>query len=137
MTTPRGIRNNNPLNIVKGNTWQGEVKNQTDPRFEQFVSMEFGVRAAIKLIRNYITGHTSAGRPLRTIDALIRRWAPPVENQTEAYIASVVKFSGIGRFDRLDANNRVQMISLIRAMARVECGVDIGDAVIKSAWALL
>ena len=31
---PRGIRNNNPLNIRKGNNWQGERHPQTDPAFE-------------------------------------------------------------------------------------------------------
>jgi hypothetical protein len=34
--SPRGIRNNNPLNIRIGNDWQGERKPNTDGAFEQF-----------------------------------------------------------------------------------------------------
>mgnify|MGYP007032335315 CR=1 FL=1 len=37
---PRGIRNNNPLNIRIGNVWLGEVQSPDDPEFEQFVSMK-------------------------------------------------------------------------------------------------
>lgn len=43
---PRGIRNNNPLNIKIGNDWKGEVPN-TDGTFEQFESMEYGLRAEL------------------------------------------------------------------------------------------
>ena len=39
---PRGIRNNNPLNIRIGNQWLGERPCPNDPSFEQFVSMECG-----------------------------------------------------------------------------------------------
>ena len=46
--TPRGIRNNNPLNIRRspGQTWQGECPVQTDKAFVQFRSMKWGIRAA-------------------------------------------------------------------------------------------
>ena len=44
-TIPRGIRNNNPLNIRIGNQWLGERANPNDPAFEQFVAMEYGIRA--------------------------------------------------------------------------------------------
>ena len=56
MEKPRGIRNNNPLNIRKGNNWQGEISPQSDKEFEQFESMTMGVRAGMKILRNYITG---------------------------------------------------------------------------------
>lgn len=51
---PRGIRNNNPLNIKIGNNWLGEVTDPTDPIFEQFVSMKYGLRAAFIILRRYI-----------------------------------------------------------------------------------
>ena len=86
---PRGIRNNNPLNIRKGNNWKGERPNQTDPAFEEFESMEYGIRAAIKLIRNKIQGKGKGHRPLCTIRTLVSSWAPPCENKTEAYIRFV------------------------------------------------
>ena len=38
MSLARGMRNNNPLNIIKSEkiNWQGEVKPSTDPNFAQF-----------------------------------------------------------------------------------------------------
>ena len=38
MALPRGIRNNNPLNIRKGCNWKGERHPQTDKAFEEFES---------------------------------------------------------------------------------------------------
>ena len=37
MKQARGMRNNNPLNIIKSEkiNWQGEVKPSTDPNFAQ------------------------------------------------------------------------------------------------------
>ena len=53
--TTRGIRNNNPLNIkfVKRNKWTGRVpeEQKTDPLFEEFTDMVYGLRAAIVLLR--------------------------------------------------------------------------------------
>ncbi|HAS8492972.1 TPA: structural protein, partial [Vibrio vulnificus] len=43
--TVRGIRNNNPLNIRKGNDWQGESILNTDSEFEVFKHHKFGFRA--------------------------------------------------------------------------------------------
>ena len=49
MSTPRGIRNNNPLNIrINGTKWEGLCPVQTDKSFFQFRTMAHGYRAAIK-----------------------------------------------------------------------------------------
>ena len=50
MNYARGMRNNNPLNIIKSEkiNWQGEVKPSTDPNFAQFETLEYGLRAALK-----------------------------------------------------------------------------------------
>ncbi len=55
MKQARGMRNNNPLNIIKSEkiNWQGEVKPSTDPNFAQFETLEYGLRAAFKLLRTY------------------------------------------------------------------------------------
>ena len=44
MSLARGMRNNNPLNIIKSEkiNWQGEVKPSTDPNFAQSWSMDCG-----------------------------------------------------------------------------------------------
>ena len=59
MKQARGMRNNNPLNIIKSEkiNWQGEVKPSTDPNFAQFETLEYGLRAAFKLLQTYYTKH--------------------------------------------------------------------------------
>ena len=134
---PRGIRNNNPLNIRKGSNWKGERPIQPDQAFEEFVSMEWGIRAGIKLIRNHITGFNGKRPPANTIKKLISVWAPAKENNTEAYIRTVCQQTAIGRNDLLHVNDRRSIIAIARAMAYVECGVWIEPEVFESAYDLL
>ena len=51
----RGIRNNNPFNIKKSpNKWLGKKSVSSDPVFEQFETMDYGIRAGIVLLRRYV-----------------------------------------------------------------------------------
>ena len=124
---PRGIRNNNPLNIRVGNNWQGEVSQPTDHTFEQFKEMKYGVRAAFIILRNYINRHK-----LNTIPKVISRWAPSNENNTSTYVYAVEKYSMIGINETLRFENKCQMINLFRAMCIVENGreIDIQDVIL-------
>lgn len=84
---PRGIRNNNPGNLVKtAIAWQGKVPHDknTDSRFEQFINVEWGIRAMLKDIKNDMV---KDGK--NTIRKLINEYAPPHENNTVAYINGV------------------------------------------------
>ena len=49
MKQARGLRNNNPLNIIKSDNinWQGEIKPSRDKNFCQFETMGLGCRAAL------------------------------------------------------------------------------------------
>ena len=89
---PRGIRNNNPLNIRRGkDQWKGQRAQQTDASFCQFESLEYGWRAAFYLLtRTYYHKYR-----LFTIRAIINKWAPPQENLTATYIANVSRLTGI------------------------------------------
>ena len=124
---PRGIRNNNPLNIRVGNNWQGEVAKPSDHTFEQFKEMKYGVRAAFIILRNYINRHK-----LNTIPKVISRWAPSNENNTLAYIKAVEKYSLIDINETLRFENKCQMVNLFRAMCIVENGreIDIQDVLL-------
>ena len=134
---PRGIRNNNPLNIRKGSTWKGERPNQTDTAFEEFVSMEWGIRAAFKLMRNHITGFKGTRPKMGTLKKLISVWAPPTENATTRYVDFVSAHVGLLPSDPIDADDRKMMCRIARAMAFVECGVWIEPEKFESAWDLL
>lgn len=135
--TPRGIRNNNPLNIRKGNNWQGERHPQLDRSFEEFVSIEYGLRAAFKLFRNYITGFSGRSFKYNTIAKLIKRWAPPTENATQKYIDFVCKETGLDQNEVIWFSERKKMIDIARAMAFVECGVWIEREKFETAYDLL
>ena len=53
---PRGLRNNNPLNIRKSaQPWQGQRGN--DGKFCIFESMEMGYRAAFRVLNTYNRKH--------------------------------------------------------------------------------
>ena len=129
MATPRGIRNNNPLNIRIGNTWLGEVPNPTDSEFEQFVSVRYGLRAAFVILRRYIRRY---GR--NTPAKIISAWAPAVENNTQRYIEVVCKRSLIAPDEVIDYADKKTMVRLVKAMAFVECGVQLDDDVVSSSY---
>ena len=121
---PRGIRNNNPLNIrLSSDKWQGQVLPQRgsgEGAFCQFSEMKWGWRAAFRLLC-----HTYYGKyKLRTIRDIIYRWAPPNENGTLAYIRSVAERTGINADKELGdpATHAVQWLMIGMAMAVVECG---------------
>ena len=134
---PRGIRNNNPLNIRKGSSWKGERPVKTDPAFEEFISMEYGIRAGLRLIRNHINGFKGTRPKMNTLKKLISVWAPPSENATSNYVEFVASHVGLSSTAILDPNDRVQMTHIARAMAFVECGVWIEPEKFESAWYLM
>ena len=85
-----------------------------------FESMAYGWRAAfVILCRTYYNKHK-----LRTIRAIITRWAPPKENNTEAYIRRVTDRIGIGADTVLGSpqEHPAQWMMIAMAMAIVECG---------------
>lgn len=130
--TPRGLRNNNPLNIRKGNSWQGERHPQSDPAFEEFETLELGLRAGFIIIFNYLKKRP----PINTVSAIISRWAPANENDTQAYIDNVCKFGILKPYDKIEKTNKNRVCRLVWAMCRQECGVTIPFNRIEYAYAL-
>lgn len=119
---PRGFRNNNPLNIRIGNVWLGEVQNPTDPSFEQFVSMRYGLRAAFVLLRRYIRHYHRT-----TIAAIISVWAPSSENSTAKYIEVVSGLMDMPSDQPLKYEDTDIMVKLVQAMCVVENGRPLPD----------
>lgn len=128
---PRGIRNNNPLNIRIGNTWLGERNNPTDPAFEEFVSIEYGLRAAFCILRRYIRRYHK-----NTVPAIVSTWAPASENNTQRYIDIVCKRSGISQTQQIRFEDKTTMCKLVEAMAFVECGQPIDGKKIEKGYSM-
>lgn len=131
---PRGYRNNNPLNVRKNaaNAWKGKVVPGTDPAFEQFITMAYGYRCALYLLRKYI------GQGNNTIRKIINKWAPPSENNTDGYISHVAGRSGISADTVLSPTDQDKLCRIAYAMAWVENGyapASMSD--IYQGWALL
>ena len=129
---PRGIRNNNPLNLRVGNNWEGEVSQPTDHAFEQFTEMKWGVRAACIILRNYIQRHK-----LNTVAKVIQRWAPSNENNTAKYIETVCQRAHLGPDEVICWDNTCQMIALLLAMCYVENGQEISLEDAVDGWMLV
>jgi len=88
----RGFRNNNPGNLEKSSafTWDGQVDTlpgiPEEKRFCQFSNLDYGIRALYRLLKTYREKYN-----LKSLKEIISRWAPPQENDTTAYVASVIK----------------------------------------------
>lgn len=128
----RGIRNHNPLNIRKGNNWQGEDKTGKDPEFETFINDAYGFRAAFRIIHNGF----KATPPRNTIRAIITRWAPPTENDTERYIQFVATHAKINPDTRLVYQDVARMVDIVKAMAIMETGKIYDERVILTGYDL-
>ncbi|EOH8597983.1 structural protein [Salmonella enterica] len=120
MNRPRGIRNNNPGNIRWGDDWKGLVpkEQRTDKSFCQFTTPEYGIRAMIVILRNYQRKHG-----LNTVTGIIKRWAPSNENNTQAYIDSVSRSTGVMPDQYINTGDSRFMMRLLQAIIRHENGV--------------
>lgn len=115
---PRGLRNNNPGNIRHGAvTWQGQTSDQPDKDFVKFTSPQFGIRALAKTLITYQATHK-----LRTVEQIIGRWAPPNENNTQAYVDAVAKAVGVGPKWDVSVDSTAIMGPLVKAIIAHENG---------------
>ena len=126
---PLGMRNNNPLNIRKSS--QKFVNEQkTDNAFKKFSPLPYGIRAGIRIIHTYYFNYK-----LNTIRKLIHRWAPTNENDTESYINTVSKRAHILP-DTIFVYEKDTILDIVKAMAYVECHVELSKENLEEAWKL-
>jgi hypothetical protein len=128
ISLPRGIRNNNPMNIVDTNIcWKGESDTNDDAKFEEFDDMVYGIRAGVIILRGYNTKHG-----LKTIAEFINRFAPPHENDTKEYFEFVATRLGFDVDHEVDINNKDELFKLTKAIIIFENGMcPIEDGVIR------
>lgn len=126
----RGQRNCNPLNIrrVAGTKWKGQSALQTDASFVCFNAMEWGIRAAFCILRTYARRYQC----LSPAD-IVGRWAPPHQNDTDAYIRNVCTWTGFGGRQRL---TEADWPRLVQAMARQESGTTLSEEIINKGFKL-
>ena len=112
---PRGLRNNNPGNLVKTSIpWEGKIPHSKN---------------------------TDIYKGKNTIEKLIHEFAPAFENNTVAYIASVANALGISPKFIITSISEDFLIGLCKAISTVENGKQfdgyITDADYKDAIAIL
>ena len=136
-SAPRGIRNNNPGNLIRTNIkWLGKIPftESTDKKFEQFRSVEYGIRAMAADLLNDIE------KGKNTIQKIVYEFAPPSENETSAYIKAVSDSTGIKPTEPIKPSKEI-LAALIKAHIKVENGKAasqyIPDADIKAGIDLL
>lgn len=117
MKISRGIRNNNPGNIRKGQKWQGLAESQTDEDFLIFNRPEYGIRALCRTLRTYQRKHG-----LKSVRSIINRYAPLCENNTEAYIHNFCVKLNVSPDTPIDLDEKGIMLNMLKAIIYHENG---------------
>ena len=131
----RGQRNNNPLNIIISKSyWVGKINDPSekkDNRFEEFTDMKYGIRAAVKLLQNYIR------KGWDTVPVIIKRWCPDETAPSyTAYVLGRMK----GYFPDFEKHKPIRwydfetLMRLVQAMSKLESQYEITDAEFLEAW---
>lgn len=129
----RGLRNNNPGNLRRTkDRWKGLRPIQTDKEFFQFKDMAHGYRAMMITLQNYVRRHGC-----RTMAGIIKRYAPPTENNTQKYLAYVCNEMGVPTTYEPDVEDKATMCALVSAMSRMENGVDADPEEVEAGWKLV
>ncbi len=119
----RGLRNNNPGNLRHSangkllKPFTGEIRPITDKSFRSFYEIEDGYRAMFVQLLAYLK------RGQNTISKIISIYAPPSENDTEAYIKTVEKQTGLNRNAIIKSADKSQLANLMAAISQHENGV--------------
>lgn len=93
---PRGLRNNNPFNLVKSSIkWDGKKSQSTDSSFEQFDNYFVGLRAGMLDLTNDIN------KGKNDLNSLMHEFAPKHGNDTTGYINTLAKSLGLSPAEKI------------------------------------
>lgn len=126
---PRGIRNKNPGNIrLAGFKWVGQVEDRFqigETSFCRFEHPIYGLRALARVLLVYHHyREASDGSVIDTVEEVIDRWAPPSENNTDAYIAHVRDLLDVEKGEKIDPDDLPTLVTLSQAIVKHENGSD-------------
>ena len=76
-----------------------------------------GIRALMRILLTYRFTHKKTN-----VDSIISRWAPPSENDTDAYIDFVCKKMEVKPLDELD-NSIEHYLPLVKCIIQMENGM--------------
>lgn len=125
----RGLKNRNPGNLRFNPAvqWKG-LTGEDSKGFCVFSSDLAGIRAMVKDLK---TDYYRDGQ--RNIVALIAEYAPPIENDTKAYVDFVAGRLGVDPMAEIEFT-REAAFELAKAIIKIEQGVQpYGDVLIKAA----
>lgn len=111
------VSNKNPFNVKglnNGDKWLGQCGSDKQGH-AKFESWEHGVRAAALTLISYEKRYG-----IRTIRGIVTRFS---QSNHEAYCNLLSKALGIGADEQFNIHKR--MPDLLRAMCRMECGIDL------------
>jgi len=117
----RNWRNNNPGNIIKGAWAQSKGAIGDDGRFAVFPTLEMGQQAKHDLL--FAPGSKYAKL---SIAAAMNRYAPPSENNTQAYIQKIVQATGADPETPLSQLSSTQRDAFLKTINSVE-GFKVGQ----------
>jgi hypothetical protein len=83
----RPKKNNNPGDIEYGKFARAHGAIGTDGRFAKFPTARDGYKAMAALLASAYHG--------MTVEAALNKYAPPIENQTNVYLAHVCEWTGL------------------------------------------
>lgn len=125
---PRGIRNNNPGNLNYAGQAGATKESGPDGRFAVFSSMSEGIKALAMQIKRY------DAQGIDSVREIISKFAPPNENNTQAYIKSVAARLKKDPDAPLNLNDNNTLKALIEAIIAIEVGKgQVNSDVINSA----
>ncbi|MEQ5300147.1 hypothetical protein [Escherichia coli] len=105
-------RFNNPGNLRWAEGYSSE--NTRSGKFAVFPTLDEGVLAATKQLQMY------GAKGINTVGDIVRKWAPPKENNTAEYIRHVVKTTGFNENQKLNLNDPQVIAKLISAISQKE-----------------
>lgn len=110
----RAERNFNPGNLNYAGQAGATLESGSGARFAKFASEEEGIAALVRQLRLY------QQRGIDTIGEIVKKYAPPNENDTQAYIASMARWTGLSADEKLDFNDTDTVRRMVQGISRKE-----------------
>jgi hypothetical protein len=110
----RAERNFNPGNLNYAGQAGASLEAGSNARFAKFKSEEEGIAALVRQLRLY------QQRGIDTIGEIVKKYAPPSENDTQAYVANMARWTGLSADEKLNFNDTETVRRMVEGISRKE-----------------